>query len=111
MAEIARLDTIFGVVRTRCPPGFRMRLISDIMCIGSAGKVLDQLAAEHRIEVFVRIREGVLLGVEEIDLALERLAVFRLHGLAIGTSEFAVVASTHLAITEFRFERRRDLQV
>ena len=100
-----------GVVSTRCPPGFRMRLISDIMCIGSFGQVLDQFAAEHGVEVFVRIREAILLGVEVIDLALERLAVVGLHGFAIGTPEFAVVAAAHLAIAELRFERRRDLEV
>ena len=37
-------------------------------------QVLDQLAAEHGGEVLVGVGEAVLLGVEEIDVALEGFA-------------------------------------
>ena len=65
---------MFGVVSTRCPPGFRIRLISAIMCIGIFGQMLHQLAAQDRGEIAVVVRKAVLFGVEEIHVAMELLA-------------------------------------
>ena len=59
-----------------------------------------QLAAEHRGEVFVGVREHVLLGVEVIDGAVEDFAGFAGDFAFVDAAEFAVVAAAHFAVAE-----------
>jgi hypothetical protein len=61
-------------------------------------QVLDQLAAQHRGEMFVGIRKAVLLGVEMIDVALERLA--------LGGCHHAVIHAAFLGRSSSRALRR-----
>ena len=102
---------MFGVVSTRCPPGFTMRLISLIRCIGSSDQVLDQLTAEHRRKMPVGVGKRIFLGVEQIDLAVERFAFGRCCATPVDLARGPIIAAAHATIAQLGAQRRRDLQV
>ena len=69
-------------------------------------QMLDQFAAEHRVERRVGVREDVALGIEMIDVALEGLAVFGDDRLVIDLPELAVIAAAHLAVAQLELAAR-----
>ena len=106
-----RSEPMLGVVSTRWPPGFRMRLISAHQVHGIFEQMLDQLAAEHGIESIRRRKESGPSRRRRDRCRIEGLAVGGVHGALVDAARLAVVAAAHFAIAELGFERRRDLQV
>ena len=64
------------------------------------GEMLEQLAAEHSGEVFVRIRKRVPFGIEEVDVAFESLPIARRNGTVVGLARRAVVAAANFSVAE-----------
>src|SRR5437016_7206107 len=78
---------------------------------GIGWKVLQKLTAQHCREMRVGIREGILLGVEQIDFATKALAGFGYDFAMMVVASWAVIAAADFAVAQLRLERGSDLEI
>ena len=106
-----RSAAMFGVVSTRWPPGFRMRLISLIRCMGSSNRCSIS-SQQSTVEKYSSGYGKRSFSASKWSMSQAKVSPSaEVTAAMVDAAQLAVVAAAHLAVAQLAVQRRRDLQI